>query len=149
MLFARSVDIKNPPSFSFANFPSSVLFVKSPMNSSLICDFSHLPSVLFKSLSSLTSSSSLKIPTCAPFTPSVSPFVRRCLFFSCLTFLLTRHTRTQRHPACSPPPGRTFLEAAFPGYRGIVGNRGFGNLRLVGLAGRGHLPPYGIWVEAG
>lgn len=73
--FVRSVAIKNLVSFSFESFPFSVLFAKSLRTSSPICAFRHPPSVLFKSPWRLISFPSLKIPTCAQFTPSVSLFV--------------------------------------------------------------------------
>jgi hypothetical protein len=74
-LSVRSVAIRSRLSSSSASSHSSVLSVKLHRISSQTCASSHLPSVLFRSPLRLTSSHSLRTPTCALSTPSVSPSV--------------------------------------------------------------------------
>lgn len=76
-LSEKSEDTRSRLNSSSENFPSSDLSEKSLRTSSLIFDSSLPPSALFKSQLKHTSSPSLRIPTCAPSTPSVSPFSPR------------------------------------------------------------------------
>ena len=73
----RSDDTRSPLSFSSESFPSSDSSEKSPRTSRLIFDSSLPPSWLFRKPPRPTSSVSLKTPTCAPSTPSVSPLCPR------------------------------------------------------------------------
>ncbi|KZL85217.1 hypothetical protein CI238_08150, partial [Colletotrichum incanum] len=72
-LFVRSVVTRSPLSFSSASSPSSVWFVRSLRTSSPTSASSPPPSALCRSLSSPTSSPSLRTPTSVLSTPSVSP----------------------------------------------------------------------------
>ena len=73
----KSGDTKSRLNCSSGSFLSNVLFVKLLRISSPTCDSSLQPSVLFRSPLRLISSLSSKTPTCAPSTPSVSPFSPR------------------------------------------------------------------------
>lgn len=88
--------------------------MRLPKTSSPTSDSSLLLSVLFRSLLSLTSSLSLRTPTCAPSTPSVSPSSR--LVLTLILLLSHQHiltTITEGHSACPSPPWRAQLRCCF------------------------------------
>jgi hypothetical protein len=95
-LSVRSVATRSRLSSSSASSPSSAWFVRSPRTSSPTCASSHPPSVLYRSLLRLTSSPSLRTPTCALSTPSVSPSVSHSTilnhYFICLQYLQSPRT---------------------------------------------------------
>ncbi|CAL8139018.1 unnamed protein product [Orchesella dallaii] len=72
-LSEKSVVTRRALSSSSANCPSNVLFVKSLKISRPTCVSRAQPSWLSKKLPKLTWLVFLRTPTCAPFTPSVSP----------------------------------------------------------------------------
>ena len=73
LLFVRFVVTRNQQSYLSANCHSSVSSVRLPRTSRVTCASRDLPSSPFRRLRRLTLLVSSRTPTCAPFTPSVSP----------------------------------------------------------------------------
>ena len=73
----KSVVTRRAPNCWSENCPSSDWFVKSPRTSRLICDSRAQLLWLFRKLARPTWLVFSKIPTCVPFTPSVSPSCQR------------------------------------------------------------------------
>ncbi len=108
----RSVATRSRLSSSSASSPSSVSSVKSPRTSSQTSASSHPPSALSRSPLRHTSSACLRIPTCAPSTPSGK---HHCPSILTRLHLLTRlqcYHPVQGHPARSSSPWRTLLDAS-------------------------------------